>query len=116
MQDSIHDGSTKAVAKLEAGWGPRLFCSCEEGHAAEVSTQRFLSSLQHVFSSSFLSVPSFPGERLVLLEQALFMAALPFPVVSHYLIEEDSAMAGIRVALVVPSSPSMSWVLLKGIP
>lgn len=52
----------------------------------------------------------------MMLEQALFMAALPFPVVSHYLIEEDSAMAGIRVALVVPSSPSMSWVLLKGIP
>lgn len=54
VQDSIHDGSTKAVAKLEAGWGPRLYWSCEEGHATEVLTQRFLPSLQHVFSSGFL--------------------------------------------------------------
>lgn len=42
------------------------------------------------------------------MKQALFMATIPFPAVSHFLIEEESAMVGIRVALVVPYSPSMS--------
>lgn len=98
--DSIHDGSTKAIANLEVGWSPRLYWSCEEGHAAEVLTQRFLPSLQHIFFSGFLQ----PAKRLVLMKQALFMATLP--VVPHFLIE--SAMAGIGVALVIPSSPSMS--------
>lgn len=41
------------------------------------------------------------------MKQALFTPTLPFPVVSHILIEEESAMAGIRVALVISSSPSM---------